>query len=280
MDIEELHCRGNVYDSLVITKNEDYVMRRLQKNEYNVLNILEQPIKEPLSNINIELFEGDNYIYLLDMVGNKLYAEYLVKSDFTDLYVTKNEMNSAINETAGEIELTVNQKLTEYATSEDLEEAVTELNGTITTKAGEINLEVSKKVNDSELTGANIALRINNDTSEAQIKASKININGVVTANNTFKINLDGTMETKGGTIGGWTINENGLTNGKVFLNKDGSSTVYTVADLIVIRNYIMGISGFELPPNMVKHYDLDGDGKVTAMDYTTLQNLIGISMN
>lgn len=79
IDIEELRFKGNIYDSLVITKDEDYVLRRLKLTEFYVLEELEEPIKEPLDNINIELFEGDNYIYLIDMVGNKFYAEYIVK---------------------------------------------------------------------------------------------------------------------------------------------------------------------------------------------------------
>lgn len=142
IDIEELHCRGDIYDSLVITKDEDYVIRRLQKNEYNVLNILQEPIKEPLENINIELFEGNNYIYLLDMVGNKFYAEYLIKNDFNDLYVVKRELATAIDQVAGRLELSVNQKL------------------------------------DDRLTGAKIMMAINGDQSEIQIDADKINIEG------------------------------------------------------------------------------------------------------
>ena len=91
IDIAELHVRGEIYDSLVITKDEDYVMRRLQKNEYNVLNVLEEPVKEVIPDLNIELFEGDNYIYLLDIIGNKLYAEYLVKNDFTDTSIKQQD---------------------------------------------------------------------------------------------------------------------------------------------------------------------------------------------
>jgi hypothetical protein len=92
--------------------------------------------------------------------------------------------------------------------------------------------------------------------------------------------NVNGTVTSDSGTIGGWTINKNGLTNGKVVVNSDGSSTIYTVADLIIIRNHIMEVAGFELPPQMIKHYDFDGDGKVGATDYVLLQKLIGISMS
>ena len=139
IDIEELRVKGDVYDSLVITKDEDYVMRRLSLSEYHVLTELEKPLKEPLKDINIELFEGDNYIYLVDMVGNKFYAEYIVKNDFTDIYVTTNEMNSAINQSAQSIELNVNQKLTGYSTTE-------EMNSAINIKSNEITSSVNKKL--------------------------------------------------------------------------------------------------------------------------------------
>lgn len=210
IDIEELHARGKIYDSLVITKDEDYVIRRLKKNKYNVLNILEKPIKEVLNEVNIELFEGENYIYLLDMVGNKLCAEYLIKNDFTDMYVTKNEMNSVINQTAGQIELAVNQKLTKYVTEEQLEGSVTELNSAITQKADEITSTVlstyitkeelnstkseikqttdsisntvSKKIGEDEIIS-----KINQSAEEIAISADKIDINGKAVK---FKTNI------------------------------------------------------------------------------------------
>ena len=113
IDIEELRVKGNIYDSLVITQDETYVMRRLSLSEYGVLTVLEEEIKEILTNINIELFEGDNYIYLVDMSGNKFYAEYIIKNDFTNTYATKIEMNTAINQTAQDIMFQVNKKVDE-----------------------------------------------------------------------------------------------------------------------------------------------------------------------
>lgn len=176
IDIEELRVKGDVYDSLNIEKDRTYVTRRLSLSEYGVLTELEEPIIQELPDLNIELFEGDNYIYLMDMQGNKFYAEYLVKNDFTDLYVTTNQMNSAITQTAESIELSVNQKLTSYATNEDLEEQVTELNSTITQTANEINAEVEKKVDEETITGAYLILKINGDTSEAKLNADKIEL--------------------------------------------------------------------------------------------------------
>lgn len=170
IDIEELRYKGDIHDTLTIEKGKAYVTRRLSLSELQVLSMLETPVIEEIGNINIELFEGDNYIYLQDMTGNRLYAEYLVKNDFTEIYVTTNEMNSAINQSASQIELNVNQKLTEYATDDSLEEAVTELNSTITQKANEITSSVSSTyATKNELT-----------TAKSEIKQTTDNITSTV----------------------------------------------------------------------------------------------------
>lgn len=168
VDIEELRVKGDIYDSLIITKDEDYVIRRLSLSKFHVLRVLDEPIKEKLPDLNIELFEGDNYIYLMDMEGNKFYAEYIVKNDFTDIYCTKNEMNSVINQTAQNIELSVNQKLIGYATT-------SEMNSKIEMKADSIISQVNntfKNYDTSKEVSSKIEQKANSITSEV---------------NNTFK---------------------------------------------------------------------------------------------
>ena len=43
INIEELRTTGSVSDSLIITKDEAYVLRRLKLTEYHVLEELENP---------------------------------------------------------------------------------------------------------------------------------------------------------------------------------------------------------------------------------------------
>lgn len=66
---------------------------------------------------------------------------------------------------------------------------------------------LSSKVSKGEVISA-----INQSAEEVAIEASKINLNGAVTANKYFKINTDGSMEAVSGKIGGFTIGENTLT--------------------------------------------------------------------
>lgn len=142
-------------------------MRRLYLSEYHVLSVLPEPVKEPLANVNIELFKGDNYIYVIDMVGNKFYAEYILDNEFNKTFATKIEM---------------------FATIETL--------------ADIINFELQKKVDGEEYTSAQILLMINDDTSEAKIKADKLSFVGKVfdltteemtIISNNFNVDKNGT---------------------------------------------------------------------------------------
>lgn len=140
-----------------------------------VLSVLEEEIIENLDEVNVELFEGDNYIYLSDMSGNNFYAEYIIKNDFTDTYVTVNQMTSAINETASSIKLSVNQKLEGYSTTE-------EMNTAIALSSSTIMLEVNKKVGEDEfgtqieLNYESVQIAWNNISEYIQFKEAQLQI--------------------------------------------------------------------------------------------------------
>lgn len=72
----------------------------------------------------------------------------------------------------------------------------------ITTNATNIELKVSKN---------GVISSINQSSESVTINASKINFNGVVTANGTFQIDTSGYMTCIGGTIGGFTIESGAL---------------------------------------------------------------------
>lgn len=143
IETDELRRKGDVYDSINITTEKTYVTRKLSLSEYGILTELEKPIQEEFGDLNIQLFGGNNYIYLMDLQGNNFYAEYLIKNGFTDIYVTNNQMNSAINQSAKSIEISVNQKLEGYSTTE-------EMNAAIKLNSDQIMSEVNKKVGEDE----------------------------------------------------------------------------------------------------------------------------------
>lgn len=271
IDIEELRVKGDVYDSLVITKDEDYVMRRLSLSELQVLSVLEEPIKQPLPDLNIELFEGDNYIYLLDMTGNKFYAEYLVKNDFNDIYVTTNEMNSAINQSASQIELSVNQKLTGYSTIE-------EMNSAINQSASAIELSVNGKIarvdGEIEDISASLELKVDkndNDQVVSMINASadEINLrsNRLVIDSTNFKLNSAGNITATGGTVGGFTLGDT------QFVSNFSGIYNYSQYDLRTAVAIVMDWLYATVPIIAVDDYN--NDGEIDAQDFTYIQRII-----
>ena len=79
----------------------------------------------------------------------------------------------------------------------------------IKAKADAIELTVSKKVNNDEIIS-----KINQSAEKITISASKINFNGIVTANSKFKILTDGAFEANYGKIAGWKV-KNGYIESK-----------------------------------------------------------------
>ena len=172
VDIEELRVKDDVYDSLNIEMDKTYVTRRLKLSEYGVLSVLDEPVIQQLTDINIELFEGDNYIYLSDMQGNNIYAEYLVKNDFTDTYVTTNQMNSTIKQTAQIIEFSVNQKLEGYSTTEEMNSAIKVSADNITStvsKSYATKNELSTAKSEIKQTTDSITSEVNKKVGEAEL---------------------------------------------------------------------------------------------------------------
>ena len=130
------------------------------------------------------------------------------------------------------------------------------------------------------VTEVDAIARINLSPGNATIQANKIALEGYTTINKGFSVDLEGNMtakngnfegnvNTNSGNIGGWKIDENGLNNNDIFVNKNGYSNIYTVSDIFIIRMIMSG----EWTPNeqVLKHYDLNGDGLVDVSDLAIL---------
>lgn len=140
-------------------------------------------------------------------------------------YWTKTEVETAINQSANSIKLSaketasglISEALKSYSTSAQIE---------VTTNA--INSEVKKKVGYSEVISS-----INQSAESVAIKASKIKLEGLVTANENFQVLTDGSIVAKNGTftgniqgskITGSTINITDSNGCNIDLNASGFS--------------------------------------------------------
>ena len=134
-------------------------------------------------------------------------TEELLKS-----YPTVTAMESAIKQNADSITASVSKT---YATKAGLNDASTKISNLETWKS-----QAALKITDSAIVStvtsstswskkadkASLISQINQSAESISISASKINLNGVVTANSYFCILTDGSIKSTKGTLGGWTI--------------------------------------------------------------------------
>lgn len=140
------------------------------------------------------------------------------------------------------------------------------------TQSMQTQLEITAEGLSSTVTKDNVISTINQSSEAVSISASKINLNGVVTANNNFKIDTNGKMtcvnatvsgsvttgnlKASGGTIAGFTINGNNLTGNGVTLygNIYGKLTLGAVD--------IEGYTGLSVKGNLYAEGNLTTDNR------------------
>ena len=213
-------------------------------------------------------------------------------------YSTTEQMNAAIKTTADSITQTVSKTYVTTATYEGgisaaAKDATTkanaalssakedttnrlksysttvQMNAAIKTTADAITQTVSKKVGTDEIIS-----KINQTAETITINASKINFNGMITANNRFKILSDGSFEANYGKIANWDVRSDyiesrsvgGVTT-KLYANGSiafGDCTISTYGGAFTIRNGLHiytstnTVNGFDDGTERFKVYGLE----------------------
>lgn len=144
-----------------------------------------------------------------------------VSTRLNNNYSTTETMNAAISAAKDEISLSVSKTYDHKIAS--LESWRNEASAKITDSAiiatVKSSAEWSNKADKKSLIS-----QINMSTENIAIRSSLIKLEGLVTANNYFRINTDGSMETKSATIGGWRVNDTAI-----YKDVTSGSTTYRV---------------------------------------------------
>lgn len=151
------------------------------------------------------------------------------------------------------------------------------LSSSITQTANSISSKVSK---------GSVISEINQSSESVTIKASKINFNGLVTANSYFQILTNGSMKATSGTIGGWKITSTYLKAGNITLKSSGeiqigNVTLSSVSNAFKIQSGVKiycGTSSFSDGTDRFQIYNLQhvtsGGHMVFASDGATVAYL------
>lgn len=147
-----------------------------------------------IANNNTKKVLRDGYYTKTDVESHIAAAKDEISLGVSQVYETKKTVSEKVAAAEKNANAATDEKLTEYSTTE-------EMNSAIKVKADAIESTVSKKVGSDEIIS-----KINQSAEKVSINAEKISLNGAVTANSNFKINTDGSAETKALKITGGSL--------------------------------------------------------------------------
>lgn len=174
----------------------DRITKTVKKDVDGQIKILASDFRvteEEVSSIMSEIWPGGDTHYDSRITQNASQIATAINA----IWPNGTESSSQFTQLSNQIATKVSQ-----TTYDSLAGRVTTAESNITQNANNI----SSKVSTTDYTGARIASLINQSASSVTIAAAHINLNGVVTANNYFKINTDGSMECKKATITGGSV--------------------------------------------------------------------------
>ena len=227
----------DVCDEFILQDGKASIIRRVGIDSNMQKYQLENEVIEDLGEFAITLKEGNPKIYLQCFDSAIYNATYMIKNAYTEEFATKIELNSSITQLSNDITL--------------------EVNGKIDTVDKDLNAKLELKVDTEKLI------------SEINASADVINLqsNRFSMTSDNSSIDTDGTVDFKGGTIGGWTIGEHSLSCDIV------PPYDYTESDRSRIQQIILG----SITPTQQDYdkYDFNDDGVINAYDMLVCQKLI-----
>jgi hypothetical protein len=158
-----LFYNDTVYDEFYLDYESQtcQVTKRCKYNADGTVSALATEVVHTYPYPTIALGEGNYTISLLGYEYGYIYVRLMAKNIYTTQFYTKVETNSLIRQTVNSIDLSVNQKLTNYATTN-------EMNSAISVKANEITSSVSN----TYITKTASATNIKNAKDEAIASAN------------------------------------------------------------------------------------------------------------
>jgi len=162
------------------------VTKRCKYNADGTVSVLENEVVTDYEYPTILLGDGDYTIQLLGYEYGYIFTRLMTKNIYTTQFYTKAETNSLIEQTSSSIDLSVNQKLTNYSTTN-------QMNSAINVKANEITSSVSNTyATKSQLNNYSTTTQMN-----SAINQKADSITSSVSATYETKSNANNTYATK-----------------------------------------------------------------------------------
>lgn len=272
-----LYYDADNYDELILDYNSHTltVNKKVAYNADGTKYLLTLPTTESYDYPEILLQEGDYTVSLLGYTKSYMFVRLMSKNIYTTQFMTKAEINSAIEEKADSITLSVNQKLSNYSTTQEINTKISAEIGSLTSTVQKtyatktelttakteikqttdsISSTVSNKVGKSE-----IASTINQTAQSVKISASKIDLSGYATFT---------ALKTSGST----TINGSNITTGTIDASKvtvknlNASNITSGTISASKISGGTLSLTGTNTTISST-NFNVDKNGKITATE-------------
>lgn len=234
---EVLRQNGDVYDEYILKDNTAKVIRRINADG----TIKSTPTTENLGSFSILLKEGKNTIKIQNYDA-KLYAKFVYQNDYTTAFATSVQMDSAITQTAKEINLEVREKVDKDKISSTINQTAQ----SVKISATKLDLKGYATFSDLSTSGKTTINGDNITTGTIKSKNYAVDENGNATAGT--QINLtNGIIDSKNFTLDSkGNVNVSGLlTTGKgIYTN------LHTVGALYQRNNLSSGMDFFGIMEN------------------------------
>lgn len=238
-----LYYDNETYDEFYLSYDSQIcqVIKRCGYNEDGTVYKLDKEVVTDYEYPKIELTDGDYTVSLLGYETAYLYVTLMAQNIYTTQFATKAEVSSEINQTAQDINLSVDKKLTLHPTTTEMNSAINMTANSITSTVSQnyatktelssakseikqttdsITSTVSKKVGNDEIIS-----KINQSAETVGINANKIELSAIdilnllagntinltskniVISSNNFSVDKNGNMQCKNATVTGGSFN-------------------------------------------------------------------------
>lgn len=167
-----LYYDNENYDEFILDYDGQscVVNKKCKWNNDGTVGLLSSMVTHEYSFPHIELTDGDYTISLIQYSSGYIFARLMAQNIYTTQFATKAELNSEISQTVDNINLSVNERLTNYSTT-------SQMNSAIDLKASEITSSVSNTyATKSELNSSTSSLNSKIDQTASSISLTVDNI--------------------------------------------------------------------------------------------------------
>ncbi len=240
------------------------ITKRCKYNSDGSVSLLDTERVDNYPYPSILLEDGDYTLTLLGYEYGYLFVRLMAKNIYTSQFYTKTETDSHINAKATEIELGVNQTLTNYSTTDQMNSAINvkaneitstvsqtyatkettnQMSSQITQNANNINLKVSKNQVISEINQSSESVTIKADKISLAGKTINMTSDNIAINSTNFKVDKNGNIIANNATLNSGTFkgNINTSTDCKIgnnlYVGQNPSSTTYDLKKIIFTDN-------------------------------------------